>query len=316
MDPVEVLLQDTLADRAGQAPTGPLPLVEPTERRDRLTAVALTTAVVVAVAVLAVALSGPAFHRPGAPANRGNHTSAGPGSTTTVVPAPVLAGLWLASYKSVSLHVPVGLSTRSALCGEPIANDVVALDGGNHLCKGLALASHPGTIVWFGPLGDVGPYSGIRAAATSFDGHAARRGYYTHQQNGPLRQTPGTSELVTIPHQNVAFGVTATTRAAADAIVRCQYSGTDPAVLIGSYPLDASRTGRLVAALDELRPDPCKCVHGGTPAPSHTEVIYFNAGSETNLRITGNIGATSTRIPMAPTPSRITAAQWWGCSTT
>jgi hypothetical protein len=74
--------------------------------------------------------------------------------------------------------------------------------------------------------------------------------------------------------------------------VRCVYSTASSiqGLLIGSFDLGPSATHRLTAALNDLSPDPCHCVHGGTPAPGHEEVLYFHYRDQSTLRITGTLG--------------------------
>ncbi len=76
------------------------------------------------------------------------------------------------------------------------------------------------------------------------------------------------------------------------AVVRCGYGGRNASqLLVGSYLLNPPQTDRLATALNRLVPDPCKCVHGGTAAPNHDEVLYFYFSDATVLRVNGAIGA-------------------------
>jgi len=75
--------------------------------------------------------------------------------------------------------------------------------------------------------------------------------------------------------------------------VRCAYesSPNGSGLLVGSSRLDATKAGQLTTALNELVPDPCHCVHGGTPEPGHDEVLYFRYRDGSTLRIVGHLGA-------------------------
>jgi hypothetical protein len=74
--------------------------------------------------------------------------------------------------------------------------------------------------------------------------------------------------------------------------VRCEYGfGPLTSHLVGSYVLGPAKTDQLAAALANLRPDPCHCVHLGTPAPGHEEVLYFHYHDGSTLRVSGMLGA-------------------------
>lgn len=161
------------------------------------------------------------------------------------------------------------------------------------------------------------------------DGHPARRGYATEQpglgqgvsgvvvlpnQSITVGVSAATRQQVDSVLSSIrvashdALGCAATLHAASTSppgpsnllvpaepmfTVRCVYSTASSiqGLLIGSFDLGPSATHRLVAALNDLNPDPCNCVHGGTPAPGHAEVLYFHYRDQSTLRITGTLGA-------------------------
>jgi hypothetical protein len=193
------------------------------------------------------------------------------------------------------------------------------------------LASDPGTVVWFSSTGQATPYAGIPTSPEQIDGHAAESGYATDQpdlgtgisgvvvlpdQHITVGVTAPTQDVVDEVLSSITitdvdpFGCAANRHSAmttppgpADVLVpagqaiaiRCEYSSqTDSPVgnrLIGSYRLDPADTDRLTTALNALIPDPCQCVHGGTAAPGHAEVLYFHYSDGSTLRIDGAIGA-------------------------
>ncbi len=318
MDRLETLLSQTLVERADQAPTGPVPLVEPRHRARNTIALTAAVLIVITIATVVAVVQTSSPTRP---------------STQNSEPAwPNLpGGVRLASYGSVSLRVPDSLATRTSLCGTPVGNEVVADDGAARLCPVATnrLAAHPGTVVWFSSPQQATPYAGIPTSSAQIDGHTAERGYATDRQG----LGDGISGVVVLPDQHITIGVTAPTRPQVDTVlssiriaeldpsgcaaslqsattsppgptdvlvranpiatVRCVY-GTGTTVagrLIGSYPLDRSQTTRLATALNALSPDPCHCVHGGTPAPGHDEVLYFYYPDSAALRINGALGA-------------------------
>jgi hypothetical protein len=318
MDRLETLLSDTLAERASQAPTGPVPLAERALRTGNTIAIVAGSLVVVAVAVVAVILGAPSRTHPS------NHHG------TPTIQQDLPDGMRLASYGQASVGVPAELATRTSLCGGPVANEVVALDGSASLCPVAtsSLASHPGTVIWLSDAQQATPYANIPTSPAEVDGHPVQRGYATNAHG----LGAGVSGVVRLPEQSITIGVTAPTRRAVDVVlssiriapldplgcaaslsaasktpagpsgvlvpadsttaVRCEY-GTDSAsgLLIGSYTLDPSKTGQLVAALNDLIPDPCHCVHGGTTSPGHDEVLYFHYRDGSVLRVNGAIGA-------------------------
>lgn len=240
-------------------------------------------------------------------------------------------GMRLASYGQVSVHVPSNLPTRTSLCGFPVSHEVVASDGAAYYCPVATtrLASHPGTVVWFSARNEGSPYATVSTSPARVDGHSARRGYATgHPGLGQgvsgvvTLPSQGITVGVTAPtRQQVdavlssirvashdALGCAATSHAASTSpagpsnvlipaepmfTVRCVYSiaSSIQGLLIGSFDLGPSATHRLTAALNHLSPDPCHCVHGGTPAPGHEEVLYFHYRDQSTLRITGTLGA-------------------------
>lgn len=227
--------------------------------------------------------------------------------------------------------MPTGLGTRTSLCGGPVANQVLAEDGAYSLCPEATdcLAAHPGTVVWFSTAQEGTPYASIATTATRVDGQPARRGYATGDpelESGVSGVVVLADQHITIgvtAPSRVAvdkvlssiriapvdpLGCAATVKAAAStpagpsdvlvpagptAAVRCQYA-TDPAfagLLIGSYLLDPTKAARLASALNELHPDPCSCVHGGTPMPGDENLLYFHYRDGSVLRISGTRGA-------------------------
>lgn len=192
------------------------------------------------------------------------------------------------------------------------------------------LAAHPGTVIWFSAGQQGSPYASMSTSPTRVDGHPARRGYGIDQPDlgqgvSGVVVLPNQSITVgvTAPTRTevdrvlssirvaaydalgcAASSRTATTTAAgpSDVLVpaepmsaiRCVYA-TAPGsqgLLIGSFHLGPPATHRLAAALNALSPDPCRhCVHGGTPAPGHGEVLFFHYRHHSTLRITGTLGA-------------------------
>ena len=240
-------------------------------------------------------------------------------------------GMRPASYGQVSVHVPSDLPTRTSLCGGPVSHEVVAPGGGAYLCPVATdrLASHPGLVVWFSARNQGSPYTSISTSPARVDGQPARRGYATgHPGLGlgvsgvvtlpnqaiTVGVTAPTRQQVDAVLSSIhvasrdALGCTATLHAASTTsagpsnvlvpaepvfAVRCVYStaATIQGLLIGSFDLGPSATHRLTAALNELSPDPCHCVHGGTAAPGRAEVLYFHYRDQSILRITGALGA-------------------------
>lgn len=318
MDRVETLLSETLTERAGHAPPGPVPLAERSRRvRTSMTMIAASVAVIV-VAILAATL----------------HTG-GPTQPPTQHSAPPLqpdlpAGIRIASYGQASVQVPAALLTRRSLCGGPVAQEVVADAGTARLCPVVttSLASQPGIVVWLSAASQFTPYASIPMSPAEVDGRDAARGYATDKPG----LGAGVSGVVRFPANGITIGVTAPTRIAVDDIlstiviapvnplgcaanldaattappgpsdllvpsdasgaVSCEYgTGSTSGQLIGSYTLDPPDTAQLTTALNALVPDPCRCDHGGTPAPGYTEVLYFRYPDGSTLRVTGDIGA-------------------------
>jgi hypothetical protein len=315
MDRLETLLSDTFTDRANQAPTGPVLLVSKPRWKHPAVAVLAACLVVVAVAAAVAAL------------HKANPTQPAAHPPTTAQPGP--PGTRLASYGDVSLRVPAGLATRTSLCGGPVTDEVFADAGAVDLCPVATsrVAAHPGTVVWLSSARQVTPYASIPTAPTQVDGQPARRGY----ASGERGLGAGVAGVVQLPAQGLTIGVTTPTRAMVSevlasiriasmdplgcaansnaatktaagppnvlvpgrptSVVRCEYGGGDPGMLIGSYLLDHAKTVQLVAALNDLSPDPCHCAHGGTGAPGHGEVLYFHYDGRASLRVDGSIGA-------------------------
>jgi hypothetical protein len=216
-------------------------------------------------------------------------------------------GMRPASYGQVSVHVPSDLPTRTSLCGGPVSHEVV----------------------WFSARNQGSPYASISTSPARVDGQPARRGYATgHPGLGlgvsgvvtlpsqaitvgvtaPTRkQVDAVLSSIRVASRDL-LGCAATIQAASTTsagpsnvlvpaepvfAVRCVYStaATIQGLLIGSFDLGPSATHRLTAALNELSPDPCHCVHGGTAAPGRAEVLYFHYRDQSTLRITGALGA-------------------------
>lgn len=319
MDRLETLLSETLTERAHQAPPGPVPLVERSHRgRNAIAVLAAASIVIALVAIIAVL-------RESAP----SHPTTQRSQPATLPPIP--DGLRLASFGQASVLVPADLPTRTSLCGGPVADEVVAPDGAARLCPVATLqqATHPGTVVWFSSIREASPYANISTTPAQVDGHPARRGYATNGRDlgdaisgvvvlsaqhimvgvtAPSRREVDRLLSSIRIAQVDAFGCAAThdgatkthagpsdvlVPASPTVAVRCEY-GTSPDVpglLIGSYGLDTAKTSQLTAALNALVPDPCHCVHGGTPAPGHDDVLYFRYRDGSTLRISGNLGA-------------------------
>lgn len=320
MDRLEALVQDTLAERAGQAPTGPLPLAERSRRPGRTMAILAGSLVVIAIAavMLTLVLRAPDRTHPSTPAS------------TPTAEQDLPEGMRTASYGSVSLTVPAGLATRTSLCGSPAANEVVVFAAATDFCTTVAdsLAPHPGTVVWLSIVQQTTPYANIPTSPVDIDGYPGTRGYATNAQG----LGTGVSGVIRLSQQNIVIGVTAPSRRDVDlllssiriaqqdplgcaanlsaasttppgpsnvlvpgeptAAVRCEYgNGTTSGLLVGSYLLDPTQTDQLTTALNALVPDPCHCVHGGTAAPGHDEVLYLRYGSGNILRVNGAIGA-------------------------
>jgi hypothetical protein len=324
MDRIEMLLAATLDERADRAPVGPVLLDEPSRPRRPVTLAVLAACAVVALLTVGVAVLARSDH---------GTTPVAPHHDTRTLPAPenLPAGLRLASYGAISLRVPVALRTRTALCGGPVKNEVVAPDDALRLCPVVThrLAAQPGVVIWFSGSSQHNPYSRISTSPARLANQDVRRGYGT---NLPDLGT-GVSGVVQLPNAGVMVGVTAPTRAAvdrllnslstaqldplgcavqfgstvklnpgpadalvpatADAAIRCVYATTGPRTntLIGSYRLNRSATAGLTKALNQLEPDPCNCAHGGTVSPGHDEIVYFHLASGWTLRVTGRIGA-------------------------
>jgi hypothetical protein len=239
-------------------------------------------------------------------------------------------GMRLASYGQVSVHVPSDLPTRTSLCGHPVSHEVVAPDGAAYLCPVATtrLAAHPGLVIWFSTRNQGSPYASISTSPARVDGQPARRGYATGHPGLGLgvsgvvtlpsqritvgvtaptrRQVDSVLSSIRVASHD-ALGCAATSQAASTSpagpsnvlvpaepmfTVRCVYSTASSiqGLLIGSFDLGPSATHRLTAALNDLSPDPCHCVHGGTPAPGHEEVLYFHYRDQSTLRITGTLG--------------------------
>jgi hypothetical protein len=321
MDRLETLLSETLSEQADRAPTGPVPLVGRT-RRSR-NSIALVAAV---VTVMAVAVVVGLVHLSGLP-SRSTHSSAPPvssnlpggvrfasyGSVSVQVPSG-LATRTSPCGPPASNEV-VAFDGKPWYC--PDATD--------------RLAAEPGIVVWFSSTGQATPYADIPTSPEQVDGHAAQAGYATDQpglgagvagvvmlpdQHTTLGVTAPTQPDVDQVLSSIRIAdidplgcaanrhsATTTSPGPSDILinadpasaVRCEYSSeTDSPVgnrLVGSYLLDQSETNRLTTALNALTPDPCQCVHGGTAAPGHAEVLYFEYSDGSTLRIDGAIGA-------------------------
>ncbi len=240
-------------------------------------------------------------------------------------------GMRLASYGQVSVQVPSNLPTRTSLCGGPVSHEVVATDGAAYYCPVATdrLAARPGMVIWFSARNEGSPYANISTSPARVDGQPAWRGYAAGRPglgrgvSGVVRLpnesitvgvTAATRQQVDSVLSSIrvashdALGCAATLHAATTSppgpanllvpgqpmfTVRCVYSTASSiqGLLIGSFDLGPSATRQLVAALNDLSPDPCNCVHGGTPEPGLAEVLYFHYGDQSTVRITGTLGA-------------------------
>ena len=323
MDRIEMLLAATLDERADRAPLGPVLLDEPSRPRRPIMLAALAACAVVALLTVGITALARSDHgtAPAAP-RHDNRELRNPTSLPT--------GLRSASYGAVSLRVPATLRTRTSLCGQPVENEVVAPDGATRLCPVATgrLSAQPGVVVWFSVSSEQNPYDRISTSPAYLAHQDVRRGYATNLPDlgtgvaGVVKlPSAGVTVGVTAPTRAAVDQLLDTIRTAqldalgcaaqfastvklepgppdtvvpatADAAIRCVYATTGPKTdtLIGSYRLNRSATARLTNALNQLRPDPCHCAHGGTPAPSHDEVVYFHLASGWTLRVTGSIG--------------------------
>lgn len=323
MDRIETLLAATLDERADRAPVGPVLLDEPSRPRRPIMLAVLAACAVVALLTVGIAALARSDHG-AAPVAPHHDTRLLP------TPANLPVGVRLASYGAVSLRVPATLPTRTSLCGQPVKNQVVAPDGASRLCPVVThrLSAHPGIVIWLSGSSGQNPYSRISTSPAHLADQEVRRGYATNLPDlgtgvsGVVRlPSAGVVVGVTAPTRaavdqlldtihtaqlnplGCAAQLASTVKlepgppdtvvpATADAAIRCMYATTGPTTdtLIGSYRLDRSATARLTKALNQLGPDPCHCVHGGTAAPSHDEIVYFHIASGWTLRVTGAIG--------------------------
>jgi hypothetical protein len=324
MDRVEMLLAATLSDRAEQAPVGPVRLDEASSRRRPITlAVVAASAAVVLVAVGLASLGG-SGHRT-TPVAPHHHDRLLP------TPASLPSGVRLASYGAVSLRVPASLPTRTSLCGQAVENEVVASDGASSLCPIATdrLSAHPGVVVWLSSYSEGNPYMRIPTSPGRLADQDVQRGYATNLRDlgtgvsgvvrlpserimvgvtAPTRaavdqllnsiHTARVNPLGCASRFGAAVHLTpgpasVIVPAGANAAIRCEYASSGPSagILTGSYRLDGLDTTRIADALNGLRPDPCHCVHGGTPAPGHGEIVYFRIENDWTLGVIGTIGA-------------------------
>lgn len=323
MHRVETLLRNTLTDRARNAPTGPVRLHKLASRRRRIALAALAASgAVVLIAIGVGALGATRGPTTTSPHHHDPHLP---------TPASLPKGSRLASYGAVSVHVPADLRTRTSLCGRDVEREVVASDGASRLCPVVArrLSPHPGTVVWFSSYGASTPYSGVSTSPERLGGQRVERGYATDSRNlgtgvsgvvklpdegvivgvtAPTRaavdQLLNSIHIAALNALGCAAHLQAAVRLAPGPLhmsvpskpygaIRCEYanSGTTAGMLVGSYLLDRSDTTRIADALNNLSPDPCHCEHGGTPAPGHSEIVYFRSSNGWTLRITGTIGS-------------------------
>lgn len=307
MDRFETLVRDALTEGAHGAPSGDRLIAALTREHPRRWVAPLAAAVVaLLVTGLVIALR---WHQ-----GTDDRSAVDVQRTTT---------RW-ASFHEVSVAVPASLPTRTTTCGGQFVDEVVAITAQDtsRWCPavGTRLSPHPGTVVWLGRQNRAWPYSGITTVGLAVAGDAtARQG---HSEDGR-------SGVVLLPRLGLVVGVTAPSPAAVDAIlgtlrigsvdplgcavrqqnaaagrisstselvpanpssaVWCVYA--DSGSLTRSYRLDASLARRLRTALNALRPDPCRCAHGGTFAPGYGETIRFDYSSEPSRLISGNHGA-------------------------
>jgi hypothetical protein len=182
-------------------------------------------------------------------------------------------------------------------------------------------------VVWFSRATRSTPYAKIPTSPVEIDEHAAAHGYATDQPSlgagvsavvtfpeqritigitaatrGAVNEIMSTILVAPIDPLGCAAHLDAATKAPpgpsdrlvpadASSAVRCEYStGSESGLLIGSYTLDRAKIAKLAAALNALVPDPCHCLHLGTPTPGHHDVLYFRYRDGSAVRVDGTIG--------------------------
>lgn len=325
MDRLETLLAETLVERADGAPTGPLPLSDRAARR-RVAAAAVAGAVAaVGVAVLVASILTRQPSRHPQPDRAGTSTV-----PVARIPASQRIAAYGPVSLRVRSTLPTRTSLCGGPVSQQVVAETSASMTSSCPRVADQLAPHPGTVIWFSRwfsrANSTSPYATIATTGIRIDGHQARLGYATHR----ARLGSGVSAVVRIPDSGVTVGITAPNREQIDtmlstlriaainpvgcafthasavktaagsaeqlvrhgatAAVRCEY---DPATgrLIATDLYRQDTTRQLTAALNALVPDPCHCPHGGTPAPSHGEAVYFHFRDGSTQRISGAVGA-------------------------